>query len=411
MLCVECQQSTTVVPCSSCGQEPRVAGRYSLVRRLGSGSFGVVYLGIDQTNNDSVAVKEVLLGGLDTEKARQLARREGAVLRQLSHPGIPAWRDEVVVGVGRSATLYLVQEFIDGQNLQEGLASKRWSEREVLDLMDEVLDILHYLHTRHPPVLHRDIKPGNLIRKQDGKLVLVDFGSVRDALRSSGLGGSTVAGTFGFMAPEQFQGDADPATDLFGLGMTAVALLTRVEPARLHNRAGQVAWEQQVAVSAATKELLRALLQPEPRARLQSAVVVKQHIRRIRRTHGGVPILGRLSDDDDLVLPPPSRTGARGSGSAPGLAESIGPSGLLHDVDLRQAELVLHSRAPMRELAPAPTAATRTNVVRTADASRRKGPGFAKGCLFTLVLYSIFGLVGLVLLLTFAQSWPVLVGF
>jgi serine/threonine protein kinase len=278
MRCVECHAETDAAPCAACGQEPRVGGRYALLERVGGGSSSVVYRGRDTTTRDLVAVKEVMLGGLDSDKARELATREARVLRQLKHPGIPAWRDEVVLGVGRSAALYLVQDLVDGTDLQRELLSKRWSEREVLDLMAEVLVILEYLHGRSPPVVHRDIKPANLIRRSDGQLMLVDFGAVRDALRSAAIGGSTVAGTFGYMAPEQFAGHADAQTDLYALGMTAVALLSREEPAQLHDRAGRLDWEKVVSLSEGTTFLLRALLQPDPTQRPRSATVVRAHI-------------------------------------------------------------------------------------------------------------------------------------
>jgi serine/threonine protein kinase len=276
--CVECHAETAAAPCSACDQEPRVDGRYALHNPVGGGSSGVVFRGTDLQTGDVVAVKEVMLGGLDNDKARQLATREARVLRELAHPGIPGWRDARTVGIGRSAALYLVQDFVDGQDLQAGLRTKRWSEREVLVLMVEVLDILHYLHTRHPPVVHRDIKPANLVRRTDGQLVLVDFGAVRDALRTARTGGSTVAGTFGYMAPEQFVGHAEPTTDLYALGMTAVALLSREEPAQLHDRAGRLDWEKVVSLSEGTTFLLRALLQPDPTQRPRSATVVRAHI-------------------------------------------------------------------------------------------------------------------------------------
>ncbi len=278
MRCVECHAETAAAPCSACDQEPRVDGRYALHNPVGGGSSGVVFRGTDLQTGDVVAVKEVMLGGLDNDKARQLATREARVLRELAHPGIPGWRDARTVGIGRSAALYLVQDFVDGQDLQAGLRTKRWSEREVLVLMVEVLDILHYLHTRHPPVVHRDIKPANLVRRTDGQLVLVDFGAVRDALRTARTGGSTVAGTFGYMAPEQFVGHAEPTTDLYALGMTAVALLSREAPDQLHDRAGRLDWERVVSLSSGTTTLLRALLQADPAKRPQSAELVQRHI-------------------------------------------------------------------------------------------------------------------------------------
>jgi hypothetical protein len=107
----------------------------------------------------------------------------------------------------------------------------RFNDDELRDILVKTLDILSYLHGLNPPVVHRDIKPTNLVRSADGKMSLIDFGGVRDALRAEG--GSTVIGTFGYMAPEQLHGDASPATDLYGLGATLIALAGDVEPEKV----------------------------------------------------------------------------------------------------------------------------------------------------------------------------------
>jgi|GEM_PF-4678040 len=278
MWCVECQAVTAAVPCSECGGEPRVGGRYPLLERVGRGASGVVYRSKDVRTGDPVAIKEMPLGGMDGERARELAFRETELLRQLHHPGIPRWRDELVVGEGRAAALYLVQAFVDGEDLQQSLLSRAWTEHEVLGLMVEVLHILDYLHGCPTPIIHRDVKPANLIRRSDGQLVLVDFGAVRDALRHDGSGGRSVSGTFGYMAPEQFVGQAEPATDLYALGMTAVALLSRDEPMHLHDRAGRLDWNRVATMSPQTLALLQSMLQPDPALRPRSAAVVRHHI-------------------------------------------------------------------------------------------------------------------------------------
>lgn len=281
MLCVECHCETKSLPCSGCAREPRLDGRYALVERIGGGASGVVFKALDTERGETVAVKELLLGGLEPDQARSLAKREVLALRRLSHDGLPVWRQALVQNVGRSSALYLVRSFVEGVDLEGERHARPWSETEVLLLMVEILDICEYLHGRVPSVVHRDIKPANLIRQPDGRLVLVDFGSVRDTLRDAVSGGGSVAGTVGFMAPEQLAGQVEPASDLYAIAMTAVTLLAREEPVALHDRAGRPCWEHMVSVSEGTIKLLRAMLEADPARRPQSAAVVRGYIEQL----------------------------------------------------------------------------------------------------------------------------------
>jgi thiol-disulfide isomerase/thioredoxin len=351
MICVACLTellpTSPEAPCTSCGADPRLAGRYALLARVGRGAHGVVYRATDLRSGDTVAVKQVLLGNLDSDKARALVAREGDVLRQLRHPALPRWRDELLIGRGRAATAYLVQDFVEGTDLQAGLAEHRWSEAEALDLIDEVLDVLVYLHGLHPPVVHRDLKPANLIRRSDGRVALVDFGAVREAL-SDTPGGATVAGTFGFMAPEAFGGAAPPTSDVYSLGMTVVALLSRRPPAELHGRDGHVAWRSAVGLSPGLMGLLDAMLQPEPDRR-PSAVDARRRVGALRVDGNGaptpsdwspaVPVVGAAPGSAEhrppaeavlAPLPPPAlpdrgaRGGALKAGAPPGSGAAVG---------------------------------------------------------------------------------------
>lgn len=281
-LCAHCGAATDDTPCSTCGQDPLLDGRYLLVEQLGQGAQGTTFRA--RTDNDAeVAVKEVPVGRTTDATQRDRLQREAAVLQQLDHPAIPRLHETFLAGEGRARSLYIVQDLVDGVDLERWLATHRTSEAEVLALLDEVAQILEYLHTRSPPVVHRDLKPANLLRRTDGRLVLVDFGSVREALTAPPAGGSTVAGTFGYMAPEQLVGDASPASDLYALGGIAVRLLTRQEPGTLLDRGGTMRWRDKARVSEPLAALLDRLLSPEPGHRPASAAAVRARIRQIQQ--------------------------------------------------------------------------------------------------------------------------------
>lgn len=276
--------------------DPRLDGRYVLRAMVGKGTAGVVFRAERVSDGEVVAVKTLSLPHGPDQRAEQRCRREIEVLRQLSHPAVPAYVDDFFTGRGGSRKLHLVQRFVEGETLAEELTHRRYTESEVLEIVRELAMILSDLHGLSPPVIHRDVKPGNVMRGrihgQPGptSLFLVDFGAVRDALRDPSLGGSTVAGTFGYMAPEQFRGDAGPATDAYGLGALAIVLLTRREPATLMDWGGRLRWEaalglsptgsrspsnvvdlpSQPLVTSPTAELLTHLLNPDPELRITS---------------------------------------------------------------------------------------------------------------------------------------------
>jgi serine/threonine protein kinase len=233
-------------------------GKYRLERLLGRGAQGTTFLA---TGPDGIcAVKELQLGRTSGGKATELFHREAAVLAQLSHDNIPDLYDHFVDGIGVARSLYVVQQFIAGQNLEERLETHRFTEMEVRDILGQVAEILRYLHTLSPPVIHRDIKPSNLILDNEGQVHLIDFGAVRDVMRDSVGGGSTVAGTFGYMAPEQLIGDATPQSDLYALGMTAIRLLTREHPTALADRMGNMDWRSRTTVTEPFAEWIDSLV-------------------------------------------------------------------------------------------------------------------------------------------------------
>jgi serine/threonine protein kinase len=287
VFCAACGEPTTADPCVACGKPAMLDGRYRFDAVLGHGSMGTTWRAAAVADDRVVAIKEIPLRGIDDGKARELVLREARVLRQLHHVCIPAYVDSVVAGGGRHRTLFLVEEHIEGETLAQEMDRKRYTEDEVLAIVEEVIGILAYLHGLSPPVVHRDVKPGNVMRRtQDGRLVLIDFGAVRDVVKGE-LGGSTVAGTFGYMAPEQFQGDAVPSTDLFGVGALAVTMLTRREPQTMMDFTGRIRWRPYAKVKPATADFIDALIEPDVSLRIPSAGLALQRVRDARLAIAG----------------------------------------------------------------------------------------------------------------------------
>ncbi|MBW2255921.1 MAG: serine/threonine protein kinase [Deltaproteobacteria bacterium] len=283
MLCAHCWEATTADPCSQCGKPARLDGRYRLQAILGDGRSGTTWRGVREADGEVCVIKELPFRRARTPKERQLIEREANVLRQLSNPGIPRLYETFLLGKGPGRALCIVEEFVDGMTLNDEMATHRFEESEVIVILEDLLAILQYLHGLSPPVIHRDIKPQNVMRAGDGHLVLVDFGAVRDVIRDPDLGGSTVAGTFGYMAPEQFSGDANPGSDLYGVGALAVALLTRREPHTLQDWAQRTRWREHAQVSDGLANVLSAMLTPNPEARPTSAIQVRSWLHHLQR--------------------------------------------------------------------------------------------------------------------------------
>jgi serine/threonine protein kinase len=174
-----------------------------------------------------VALKELSFATVPDVSALDAFDREANMLRQLRHPSIPRFISSFHEGSGVHERLYLVQELIDGTSLKDELASTRFDEARARAVADEVLSILVHLQSLSPAVIHRDIKPQNLLVRRDGGLVLVDFGSARE---TAGTAGGSLVGTFGYMPPEQLTGIVDGSSDVYALAATVVHLLSRRPP-------------------------------------------------------------------------------------------------------------------------------------------------------------------------------------
>jgi serine/threonine protein kinase len=243
---------------------PLLAGRFRLGPTLGEGGQGKTFVARDERDGGRVVVVKAFTLAGQSWKKFDLFEREVRVLKALSHPGIPAYLD--TFESEPPGTFYLVMERAPGAPL----AGRRFDEAALVALLVKALVVLAYLHEQSPPVIHRDVKPANLVLADDGRLWLVDFGGVRAAMR--GNGGSTVVGTFGYMAPEQLHGQATPATDVYGLGATIVALAGGVEPEDVPRKGLRMDLRRHLPqLSPWFLELLEKMTDPDPETRPQSA--------------------------------------------------------------------------------------------------------------------------------------------
>lgn len=247
-------------------------GAFHIISVLGRGGSGVTYEAERCSDGERVALKELSFAGLRDWKVLELFEREATILAGLKHPAIPPFfgifRDETPGNV----RVYIAQRLIRGQTLAGLVGSgKRFSNEDARALGIALLDVLVYLQSLRPPVFHRDIKPQNIVFDERGAPHLIDFGSARAIYQTVAHPGSTVAGTFGYMAPEQFSGQASPATDVHGLGATILFALTGQDPTEIPRKKLKPDLTHLTGVSPELVAWLERALEPAQEERFPSA--------------------------------------------------------------------------------------------------------------------------------------------
>jgi serine/threonine protein kinase len=261
-----------------------IAERYQLAELLGSGGSGSTYRATRISDGAEVAIKILSLRHLNDWKQLELFEREAQVLSQLSHPQIPQYLEYFHVDTPSNRAFYIVQQLAPGKPLTDWV-NIGWhgTEAEVRDIASQLLAILQYLHQQSPPLIHRDIKPHNIIRNDDGQVFLVDFGAVQNVYHNTLMKGSTVAGTYGYMAPEQFRGMAVPSSDLYGLGATLLYLLTHRSPADLPQERLKIGFRGHVNIANHFADWLEMILEPDTADRFASAATALEALRKEQR--------------------------------------------------------------------------------------------------------------------------------
>ncbi|MBD2132913.1 serine/threonine protein kinase [Sphaerospermopsis sp. FACHB-1094] len=256
--------------------------RYQVIQVLGAGGFGETSLAEDihLPSRRRFVIKELKPINHDpgtSQLIQQRFEREAAILENLGEtsdqiPKLYAYFPE-------NSKFYLVQEWIEGQTLSNIIQSKgKLNETVVREILVSLLSVLDYVHSKG--IIHRDIKPDNIIlRSQDNKPVLIDFGAVKETIRtvinpSSNPVQSIVIGTPGYMPSEQAIGRPVYATDIYSLGLTAIYLLTGKHPQELetHPQTGQILWQQYAAgISPVMVQILTQAIEPRPGDRYTTA--------------------------------------------------------------------------------------------------------------------------------------------
>lgn len=205
-------------------------GRFLLIGKISEGGMGKIYLAQDKKMKCMVVIKKMIPIAENEDDLNYLSKRfkeEARLLFRLKHTSIPRVVDYFI----ENNSFYMIMEFIEGQNLLQYVSHKqdgRLSVDEAVDLMEKVCDILKYLHKQKPPIIHRDIKPGNIMINKEGEIILVDFGLARSLDREKNS--TAMVGTFGFSSPEHYTGKFLLSSDLYCLGATFHYLLSGESP-------------------------------------------------------------------------------------------------------------------------------------------------------------------------------------
>jgi serine/threonine protein kinase len=257
-------------------------GRYVIKKVLGQGGMGAAVLANDmRVAGKPVVIKELISDSTDSTQLNEDVRnfeREVETLAYIDHPLVPTVTDHFQEG----SHYFMVQEYAEGENLEDRLnrTNQPLPERDALTYASQVLDILDYLEHQNPPIVHRDIKPANIIiGSRDKRAHLVDFGIARaDTARNVQRKQTSALGTPGYAPPEQYQGNADPRSDLYALAATLHHLLTNRDPRNEPPFAYPPVRALNPRLSPETERVLDHALKVDIAQRYQSAAAMKQDI-------------------------------------------------------------------------------------------------------------------------------------
>jgi serine/threonine protein kinase len=315
--------------CSKCSATTILQGRYRLRKRLGTGGTSQVFLADDTETNETRAIKILQVQGTKDWKGIEHFERQLLILRSLDHPGIPKVYAHFENDFLGRYSLFSVQQWIEGDNLEERVkGGLRFQEKDALQLLERLLEIVAYLHSFSPPILHRDIKPRNIILTADGKPVLIDFDTARGIAIDKERADGTMVGTAGFVPMEQLAGQAAPASDIYALGMTMIAVLSHKDVLEIPVERMRIKFEPYVNVSKHIVSVLRKMVEPIIEDRYQSIAEIKADLARAEQTpekHKPSYLTKKTSEEKPETPKQRSNPQQRARNSSPQLAAVIKP--------------------------------------------------------------------------------------
>lgn len=253
--------------------------KYLIEKKLQESKLGKTFLAKSNESEDSCIIKTVRINKSESSDKILAIQNEAKVLSNLNHKNIPKLIEIFTQEDDNKINIFLVQKYIPGSNLQELIdKGQKFSQAEVIKIGIKICNILDYIHSFSPEIIHQDIKPANIILSEDGEINLIDFGAVKQKiLTGDNQGLSTIIGTQGYMSLEQFEGNAVPASDIYSLGLTMLALITGKHPLLLDKK-GLVFDFKDLKVSKDLKVILEKMTNPDWRKRYKSANELKNEL-------------------------------------------------------------------------------------------------------------------------------------
>lgn len=256
-----------------------IKNKYEIIKKINKGFLSDTFLIQDIFNKNKFILKYTNIKKYDTKIIR-IFEKEFSLLSNLSNKNIPKVIEYFSIEKDNNLELFIINEYIEGQNLYELIKSgKYFNEKEVINILDSIIEVLDYLHSFSPPILHRDIKPQNIMYSKNNNIYLIDFGASKEIiLNNENQSLSTIIGTQSYMPIEQFQGKCLPSSDIYSLGLTIIYLLSHKEPFSLDKKGLKYYFEKDVNISKGFTKILNKMIDPDFSKRYSSVKELKSDL-------------------------------------------------------------------------------------------------------------------------------------